>query len=448
MNAPDFVRIRTELPLGGTDLHEVGPEELARGIAGHEFEVAFQPKIGARDGVLYGFEALARWNSPRIGPVPPDSFIRVAERTGQIDALTTQIFDLALSAFARIQSREEFYRRSRFARQKVQLCNLSLNLSARSVPQSDIVERLVGMCERHGVLPSNVTLELTETAMLHDPQGSARVLHALRAAGFMLAMDDFGSGYASMAMLVQQPFNEIKIDRMFLSCGGQSRESRAVVRSIVTLARSLGMTSTAEGVEDDQALEFLADVGCDQVQGFAIGRPMSADEVTCWVDERYVGDAESRRVAALYALQLLDTDPEERFDRLTRCAQQIFHVPIVLISLVDARRQWFKSRQGWAVQETPREMGFCLHVVADSRALVVPDTHSDTRFRSHPLVTGDPGIRFYAGQPLHAPDGSIVGALCLIDRKPREFDGEAQNLLSDLARVVEREMCLPAATVV
>ena len=157
---------------------------------------------------------------------------------------------------------------------------------------------------------------------------------------------------------------------------------------------------------------------------------------------------EARRLRTLHSLGILDTAPEERFDRFTRLARRLFGVPIALVSLVDSDRQWFKSRQGLDATETPREISFCGHAILGADTFVVPDTRRDERFADNPLVADDPRIRFYAGQPLCAPDGSRLGTLCLIDREPRRLAGEDLELLRDLTRMVEDEIAaLTLATV-
>jgi phosphoribosyl 1,2-cyclic phosphodiesterase/CheY-like chemotaxis protein len=149
---------------------------------------------------------------------------------------------------------------------------------------------------------------------------------------------------------------------------------------------------------------------------------------------------EEDRLAALRGLGLLDTQPDERFDRLTRLAAALFDVPIALVSLVDAERQWFKSVHGVAPRSTEREASFCAHAILGDDILVVSDTLQDTRFAGNPMVTGDSGIRFYAGCPLRLADGSRVGTLCLMDVRPRELDAQARGRLRDLAVLVEREL--------
>ena len=146
------------------------------------------------------------------------------------------------------------------------------------------------------------------------------------------------------------------------------------------------------------------------------------------------------RLETLRNLKILDTDPEERFDRITRLAKRLFGTPIALVSLVDAQRQWFKSRQGLDATETPREVSFCGHAILEEDVMVVSDAHADERFCDNPLVTSDPSIRFYAGYPLSAPDGRKVGTLCVIDREPRDMDDEDLELLEELGRMVEEEL--------
>lgn len=149
---------------------------------------------------------------------------------------------------------------------------------------------------------------------------------------------------------------------------------------------------------------------------------------------------ERQRLETLRNMQLLDTPPEERFDRVTRLAKQIFGVQIALVSLVDADRQWFKSRQGLDATETPRDISFCGHAILDDKIMLVNDATADQRFCDNPLVCGDPNIRFYAGYPLSAPDGTRVGTLCVIDSQAKEVDKEQLNLLRELGRMIEEEL--------
>ena len=149
---------------------------------------------------------------------------------------------------------------------------------------------------------------------------------------------------------------------------------------------------------------------------------------------------DERRLQALREMLILDTPPEERFDRVVRFAADEFDMPIVLVSLVDAKRQWFKARVGLDVCETDRESSFCGHAIMQAKILIVEDALDDERFRDNPLVSGDPKIRFYAGAPLQLPTGEIVGTLCMIDRQPRRLDDVDLAIFSSLRDLVVSEL--------
>ena len=149
---------------------------------------------------------------------------------------------------------------------------------------------------------------------------------------------------------------------------------------------------------------------------------------------------EQARLETLRSLGILETAPEERFDRLTRTAKRLFGVPIALVSLIDENRQWFKSCIGLSVSETSRDISFCGHAILGDDLFIIPDTIVDERFADNPLVLNDPYIRFYAGYPLRAPNGRKLGTLCIIDRQPRNFGKGELEALTDLAAMVEREI--------
>lgn len=149
---------------------------------------------------------------------------------------------------------------------------------------------------------------------------------------------------------------------------------------------------------------------------------------------------EHQRLASLRGLHLLDTPVEERFDRLTRLAQRLFDVPIAIISLVDEHRQWFKSRVGVDVIQTPRSISFCGHVILDNDLFEVSDALTDSRFEQNPMVVGHPNIRFYAACPITSLDGQRIGAFCIKDTKPRTLSPAERQALWDLARITEREI--------
>jgi len=150
---------------------------------------------------------------------------------------------------------------------------------------------------------------------------------------------------------------------------------------------------------------------------------------------------EAERIAALYSLLILDTPPEQRFDSIVEFASREFDAPIALISLLDHERQWFKSAIGLgSVCETSRDISFCGHAIMRGDIMVVPDALQDARFADNPLVTGPPGIRFYAGAPLLLPNGYALGTLCVIDTQPRDFDATDMAILSSLRQLVVQQL--------
>ena len=157
---------------------------------------------------------------------------------------------------------------------------------------------------------------------------------------------------------------------------------------------------------------------------------------------------ETARLMSLNSLKILDTQPEERFDRITRMAKQVFDVEICLISLVDSQRQWFKSKQGLEACETSRAISFCGHAILSDEILLVNDATADPRFADNPLVTDDPCIRFYAGCPIHGPGRHRIGTLCLIDSSARDFSTADQEMLADFGKLVEDELALLSQTTV
>ncbi|MBA3696837.1 MAG: sensor domain-containing diguanylate cyclase [Methylotenera sp.] len=153
-----------------------------------------------------------------------------------------------------------------------------------------------------------------------------------------------------------------------------------------------------------------------------------------------IPEDEEKRLESLWALNILDTIPEERYDRLTRLAKRLFGVPIALVSIIDADRQWFKSSIGLDAKDEPRETSFCGHTILGDDVFEVQDASLDERFHDNPVVINSPHIRFYAGQPLKAPNGSKIGTLCIADQHPRHLADEDKILLRDLARMVESEI--------
>lgn len=420
-------------------LQEASPDiteaRLREAVNQHAITLEYQPKVECGSGALTGFEALARWHDPELGRIPPDKFIAVAEQCDLIDPLTLSIFAQAIDWFSHFKqqgSHQASLAQSADVR-------MSLNISARSLPNLELFNELEKLCLDANLRPDSIMLELTETSAMDDPIASLDILTRLRMKGFHLSIDDFGTGFSSMLQLVRMPFSEVKVDKSFVMTARDSRESRLVITAVTELAHSLGMKVTAEGIENHATLQFLQQQGCDIAQGYYIARPMPAAAIDPWLKKR-AQYLEEQRVNTLHNLNILDTVSEQRFDRITRLASRLFNMPMSMVSLVDNDRQWFKSSTGVDVCETTRAISFCTHAIEQNDIFVIPDALNDSRFAENPLVLGAPFIRFYAGCPLKAPTGEKLGTLCVLDAKPRIFSDQDKKLLSELAIMVEEEI--------
>ncbi|MDT8310272.1 MAG: EAL domain-containing protein [Methylophaga sp.] len=413
---------------------QVTAADLQQAIEQDQLSIMMQPKVECQGGALVGFEVLARWQHPALGNIAPDQFIAIAEHNQLIDALTAVIFDKALRWFSMFCVTHQAMVKSAG---KQLLC--SINISVLSLQNVQLFNTLDQLCRQHQIPAEQIMLELTETGAMDDTLASLDILTRLRMKGFQLSIDDFGTGFSSMLQLVRMPFSEVKVDKSFVMTAQTSRESRLVIKAIIDLAHSLDMRVIAEGIEDEATLQFLQQLGCDKAQGYFIGRPLHDQQIADWLKARAVL-IELQRVQKLHSLNILDTPAEQRFDRITRLAKRLFNVPISLVTLIDEDRQWFKSKIGIDICETPREDAFCNQTIRGDDTLVIPDATEDPLFKNNPLVTGTPYIRFYAGYPIKAPSGEKLGGLCVIDNKPRLFSENDYQLLRELGLMIEEEI--------
>jgi len=247
-------------------------EELRSAASSGSLTVVYQPKVTCHEQRLVGFEALARWEHPDVGPISPVLFVPRAESAGLVHVITDAVARAALAWFAgRAESTRE---------------RLSINVSASELATTDLHGRLHRVCAEFGVANERVVLEVTETSAMGDANVSLEVLTRLRLDGFHLSIDDFGTGYSSMTQLASMPFTEVKVDRSFVQNLGKSLPAEVMVRSMLQLSRGLGLECTAEGVESSLALEVLSRLGCDFAQGYHIGRPMRAEDLEAWLAAR------------------------------------------------------------------------------------------------------------------------------------------------------------------
>jgi diguanylate cyclase len=223
--------------------------------------VAYQPQIEVRSGRLYGAEALVRWTHPDKGPISPADFIPIAESSGRIRSLTEFVLDHALATAAAVAKRQADF-------------GIAVNLSARLIDEPDLCEMVAAALAKHGVAAGRLTLEVTETAALGTTDQHVRRLAELKSLGVCLSIDDYGTGLSTLDYVKRLEADEIKIDRSFVQSLRTSQDDRVIVESTIRLAHSLGHLVTAEGIEDQDTLTLLDQMGCDRAQGFFIARPM------------------------------------------------------------------------------------------------------------------------------------------------------------------------------
>jgi EAL domain-containing protein (putative c-di-GMP-specific phosphodiesterase class I) len=237
--------------------------ELRRAIEDDQLSLSFQPKVEAREGTLAGVEALVRWHHPEHGLISPEHFVPSAEHTGLIRPLTLWVVNAVLRE-------QKAWREAGFE------INAAVNLSVKSLHDAELANVLGLLFERWQTDAGCLTLELTESALMADPETAMTVLKRVDDLGCRLSLDDFGTGYSSLAYLQRLPIDELKIDRSFVAAMTEDDNAAVVVRSVIKLANSLGLTVVAEGVESEDAFVSLRALGCDQMQGYYLGEGISS----------------------------------------------------------------------------------------------------------------------------------------------------------------------------
>ena len=246
--------------------------ELHRTIDNNQLFLAYQPKINLGTGTITGLEALARWQHPKIGLIPPDQFIPMAERTGFIKSLTLWGLKAALS-------------QSRYWLQHGVGVPVSVNLSARILHDGGFPDRMEELLESYGIAPEQLELEITESVIMTDPAHALDILTRISRMGVGLSIDDFGTGYSSLAYLKKLPVNAVKIDKSFVIHMIKDQSDAQIVRSTIELAHNLGLKVIAEGIETREVWDRLVALGCDEGQGYYMSRPIAAPEMTQWLHE-------------------------------------------------------------------------------------------------------------------------------------------------------------------
>lgn len=237
---------------------------MHEGIRNGEFLLHYQPIFCAASGKLKGAETLMRWENPERGTISPAVFIPIAESSGLIELLGRWALRMACHQAKQWQSEghPEFY--------------ISVNVSPRQFRQEGLLESIKGALDESELVPSSLMLEITEGVLMSDPERSGATLNELRSCGVKIAIDDFGTGYSSLAYLKKFPLSVLKIDKSFVDELPHREEDVAIISAVLSLAKGLGLSVVAEGVESDEQLQFLASRGCDLIQGYLKGKPMNS----------------------------------------------------------------------------------------------------------------------------------------------------------------------------
>jgi EAL domain-containing protein (putative c-di-GMP-specific phosphodiesterase class I)/GAF domain-containing protein/GGDEF domain-containing protein len=458
--------------------------QLRSAIRGGELVLYYQPMREAATGRTAAVEALVRWRHPVRGLLPPAAFLPMTERSSLIVDLTWWVLDEALRQNARW-------------RERGLSVGVSVNVSPRVLTDDSLPRVIDERLAVHGLDPDVLTLELTEDALVPQPARAAAMLARLRVRGVRLSLDDFGTGYNSIEILKALPFDEIKIDRGFVTGAQDSIPSIAIVQSVIDLGHRLGLRVVGEGIEDERSERMLTEFGCDLLQGVGLSPPVPADELTELLtrpasgasappgvvpapaarrprsvhatdsptpgaschngaahndatrsDAAHAGTLrgmslpgrrvpeppdERDRHAALCAYRILDSAPEPAFDTIAALAAHVTGCARARIVLVDAHREWSKAGYGPEADEPAERVGLASHAVGANDDLEVADAAADPRF-SH-IVDADPtrSTRFLAAVPLRTPRGHAVGALCVAHGRPRRLAPRERDALRALA---------------
>jgi len=247
-------------------------KDLEIAIQNDELVIHLQPQIEIETGKLIGSEVLVRWEHPKHGMIFPDSFISLAEESGLIGALTSRVIDLALERISIHQI-------------KGYNIPLSVNVSATNISSLELPEELSDKIQTSNIDPSQLTIELTESALMGELVTSLDILTRIRMKGFSLSIDDFGTGFSSLSQLHRVPFTELKVDKSFVMDMDSDDEAKAIVKTCIVLGHELNMKIVAEGVETQSTFELLKEMGCDIAQGYFLSRPISENDYQLWLDE-------------------------------------------------------------------------------------------------------------------------------------------------------------------
>ena len=418
--------------------------ELVKALKLDELYMVYQPKV-SMDGAIH-FEALIRWESPVLGFVSPETFIRVAEQSLLIEDVTQFVMNRVCQD---VSAHPEQFEGRRVA------VNVSPNLF-----HEHHMNELVAIITSYHLQPTQFEFEVTEHTLMHEPVATIKIVESLKRQGFRLMIDDFGVSYSSLNYLKLFEIDGIKIDRSFVAQLDQESGMKEyeIVKLIVSLAKKLGLEVTAEGVETEEQYRILRQLGCDEIQGYFFSRPMPLDDLDEALDILYshqamlskieqpsqmldssLDEREMQRLKAILRLEILNTPHEERFDRISRLVAQTFQMPVAFISIMTTDQQWFKSCVGIELESAhlKREWTLCNRVVTSECPVVIEDVASEVMESDSPWLGQ---IGFYAGVPLRTKQGHVIGTLCVVDEQARTFTEANLHALESFTHWVMAEI--------
>lgn len=415
--------------------------ELPAAIADGQLRVFFQPLLAAGTRRMVGAEALVRWQHPERGLLGPGAFVPLAERSQAIVALTHWVLRTAVAQCAQWRAAGHDL-------------GVSVNLSPAVLGGPTLVDVVREVIAEHGLPPSVLTLEVTESALVDDPRGAAAVLAALRAAGARVSLDDFGTGYTSLTLLRQLEVDELKIDRTFVAAAPQAPADAAIVRALVDLAHRLSIEVVAEGVEDARTADLVTTLGADVLQGFHFARPVPAAEVftalapapeeeapplldpalvTVEVPAPRTLDEAHRLVLARAARRAATASPEV-LTTVVALAAELCGTEFASLNVVEADHVHLVVRHGHDVRRTLRDGTPCSWTATGRDVVELTDPAQDPRFAGGEAVAA--GLRRYLGAPVVDALGNTVAVLCAYDTADHPFTPGQRSVLRSLAALV------------
>ncbi|MBD3586252.1 EAL domain-containing protein [Salinimonas sp. HHU 13199] len=414
--------------------------DLHQAILNRELSLEFQPKLDIHTQSLAGAEVLCRWHSEKFGTIAPDVFIPMAERSNSIIALTEYVLISAiqwLSEFLKIKSRYP-------AGLVSQDFHLSINISGLSLNDTNFLNKLDTLIGDYRVQPSHLMLEMSESVAIGQHAVAPEILTRLRLRGYRLAVDDIGSGLASIEQLVRLPFSELKIHRRFVTTTTSAYESSLITSTLVKLGQGLGLNVTAVGVEDADTVAMLEQIDCQFAQGFHFAPALTPDAFSQWLT-KHASEQLPYRIATLRAMKPHPSQPEDRFDRLVRLISRIFNMPVCGIAVLEETHCYLKAKIGLNAETMPVGSALCYRLLPDTDSIIIPDLLRDEHAAGTSLVNARPPYRLFVSHAVRANNGCILGSVFAADRTPGNWTDKQESTLKMIVRVVEKEFHYNAA---